>query len=127
MASTPSRLAAVTRTAPLRIFKQITGYGHNKLYDLFHAGEVETVLTETGHRLVLLNSWEDYLTRLRTGQRRDPDAKAAAIAAFEASLGKTGAKNAARARRAIERKKDAVSAARGVESAVPVVLARPRS
>jgi hypothetical protein len=117
--------AVVTSTATIPGFKRITGLGHNKIYDLFHIGEVDTVVTERGRRLVLLPSWEAYLERRRRGQQRDPAEKAAASAAFEASLLNMGAVNAARARKAISRKKGAARAARGVEAAIPA-LARPR-
>ena len=100
MPNTPVVALVVTHTVPVGGFKKITGLGHNKIYDLFHNGEVDTVVTEHGRRLVILSSWEAYLDRRRNGRERDPAERAAAIAAFGASLNNTGAANAARARRA---------------------------
>jgi hypothetical protein len=108
MARTPGNiligasLAPVIRTATMRGFEEITGYGHNKNYSLLSTGKVDSYVTETGRRLVVVSgssgSWEAYLDRLRTGQQRDPAEKAAAQLAYKLSLKHSGAANAARAR-----------------------------
>jgi hypothetical protein len=93
----------VVHTASIAGFKKITGHGHNRIYSgLLSTGEVDSYITETGRRLVVVSgssgSWEAYLERLRTGQQRDPVEKAAAQLAYKRSLKHAGARNAARAR-----------------------------
>src|SRR5215469_9530216 len=114
-------------------FGKITGYGHNKNYDLLSSGEVDSFVTETGRRLVVIagspGSWEAYVERRRAGKERDPVEKAAAQLAYRLSLKHSGARNAARARGEIREalKRGRVRMTRdGREADAPAVAAQSR-
>src|SRR5215471_3088550 len=94
----------VTFTVPFVDWLRILGIGHNRGYDLLRAGEVDSVMAGD-RRLIILQSSEDYLDRLRRGVERDPKDKAAAVAAFKRSLKGPGAAMAAQAREARRRKR----------------------
>jgi hypothetical protein len=139
MSRTPSKILVaapplnpIICTAPMPDFGKITGYGHNRNYGLLSTGEVDSFVTETGRRLVVISgspgSWEAYVERRRTGRERDPAEKAAAILAYKQSLKHSGARNAARARDELHDKRKRGLVTRGDSTTpAPTVAVRSRS
>jgi hypothetical protein len=131
MPRTPPPPAAVAqfRPEPVTIgmtgFKRLSDRSHNTIYEDLSHGRYDSILIGA-RRFILLPTYFAYIDRLRLGQQRDPAETRAAIRAYRKSLlNSRGAVNAARARKAIGRNRDAAGAERGAATAV-AVLARPQ-
>jgi hypothetical protein len=59
---------------------------HSLLTSLFRDGEVDSAVIGGRFRHVIEQSWRDYVERKRLGLERDPAEKAAAAAAYRASV-----------------------------------------
>ena len=103
-----------TRTATMSGFMRLSGLSRNAAYEVLRSGEIDSVITEHGRRLVLLPSWEEYLQRLAARRPREAGAKRQAIDAYRISLKRRGAVGAALARQSIGSRR---RAARGAASA----------
>jgi hypothetical protein len=106
-------------------FRRLSDKQHSVIYRDLENGEYDSVVFGS-RRYVDLVSYRAYVERARLGLERDPDEKRAAQAAYRRSLvNNTGAKNAARARRAIGKNRRVVNAERGEKAVIPA-LARPQ-
>jgi hypothetical protein len=94
----PEAHPTTTHTTTLSGFLRISGLSRNGAYALLRDGEVDSVITEQGRRLVLLPSWESYLQRLAAGRPREAAAKRRAIESYKVSLRRKGAISAQLAR-----------------------------
>ena len=84
---------------PQAEFRRREGIGRNLLTHLFKTGELDSVVVGARLRHVILSSWVAYIDRRQRGMERDPDERAASIAAYAESVRlSSGGKGAAQAR-----------------------------